>query len=59
MPVLLFQQGAALPNLSADASLNELCVSGRMLGEGCQGWVCIPGSQDDSKSCSCGASLGA
>lgn len=32
MPVLPFQQGAALPDLSADVSPNELSVSGRMLG---------------------------
>lgn len=58
MPLLPFQLGAALPDLSADASPNELSVSGRMLGvncqvvvtwaRGCQGWVCIPASQDDS-----------
>lgn len=36
MPVLPFQQGAALPDLSADASPNELSVSGRMLGVSCQ-----------------------
>lgn len=47
MPVLPFQQGAALPDLSADASPNKLSVSGRMLGVSCQqraawaGCVCL------------------
>lgn len=36
LAVLLFQQGAALPDLSADASPKELSVSGRMLGVSCQ-----------------------
>lgn len=36
MSVLPFQRGAASPDLSADASPNELSVSGRMLGVNCQ-----------------------
>lgn len=36
MPVLPFQQGAVLPDLSADASPNELSVPSRMLGGSCQ-----------------------
>lgn len=36
MPMLPFQQGAGFPDLSADASPNELSVSGRMLGVSCQ-----------------------
>lgn len=36
LSVLPFQQGAAFPDLSADASPNELSVSGRMLGVNCR-----------------------